>query len=76
MTRLNLPVIFIRRFPDIDGFIYFIFMSCDRWALDHTDQNQNERLIVEGAINRFLYDTVVVTIANIIGESWFRIHVH
>jgi hypothetical protein len=48
--RLNLPVIFIRRFTDIAGFTFL----CGRFVLDHTDQNQNERLVKEGAINQFL----------------------
>ena len=48
--RLNLPVIFIRRFTDIVGFT----LLCGRFVLDHTDQNQYERLVEEGAINQFL----------------------
>ena len=45
---------FIRRLINIDGFIYYIFMSSYRWVLDLTDQNQYERLVEEGAINQFL----------------------
>ena len=55
-------------------YFYLVWpMVLDHW---HTNQNRNERLIVEGAINQFFYDTAVVTIANIFGESWFRIPVH
>ena len=49
MVRLNLPVIFIRRFTDITGFN----LLCGRFVLDLTDQNQYECLVEEVAINQF-----------------------
>ena len=34
-------------------FHLLFFMSSYRWVLDHTDQNQYERLVEEVAINQF-----------------------
>ena len=68
-------------YPEIDQhwrFHLLYFLSSYRWVLDLTDQNQYERLVEEGVIISFWDDTVaiVVTIADIFGESWLRIPVH
>ena len=67
-------------YPETDqhltvSFIVF-FMSSYRWVLDLQIRTKVSVSLKKLRSISFWDDTVVVTIANIIGESWFRIHVH